>query len=133
MSCHIATSTAATQYASALAQNAAEVEALPGLRADGSQSIKSLSIRSRENLAWQIELLDETGNILSSHAFATTDATVKTISEVPYYFYTYTPPEEWCVPHTKDYQTDIAVRNLSAESKTAGSDGELVLYIKYCA
>lgn len=125
----------ATQYIDALAQGEASSAAVPGLRADGSVRVASLSVRSVENLAWRVEQLDLDGNILTSHQFAVSDGNAKLDSDgvTTYYYYTYTPSKPWGIPHSKSYQSTFAIRNTSADSKTAGSAGELALYLKTCA
>lgn len=127
-------SDATTQFTGALGQWEAEEEAIPGLRADGTMCVSNISIRSKQQLPWRVEQRDPDNNIIASHQFALDDAMAKLGADLTtmYYHYSYTPSEEWDVPFSKSYTSTFAVRNTATEPKAAGTDGELILYLKIC-
>ena len=124
---YVLTSDSTTYYTDALVQNAVEVESFPGLRGDGNGKIKAITIRSKENLDWQIELYDKSGNILDFQAFPANTAVKYTGTDFNYslagqkYI-------EWQIPLTTPNVTvEIGLRNLSAAAKTTGSDGAVTI------
>lgn len=119
----------ATHYTGALAQYAAEGEEFPGLAGDGSGIISGISIKSREQLDWQVEVWDSYDNILMSKSFEATNANQQSISDVLYYFYP-VADVEFPIPMTKPKGTvTIALRNLSSDSKTAGTNGAVTIFL----
>jgi len=115
-------STPATHYTTAIAANGGtETETFPGLRADGLGSIKTVRIKSKENLEWQVEILNDDSEILYAHRFATTDAT--TIGGIRYY----TASVDWLIPSLGIAGVIVGIRNMSGTAKTAGTNGALTL------
>ena len=111
-------STNGTHYSTAINGNGGvESETFPGLRGDGDGLIRSVSIRSSDNLNWQVELYDKNGYILAKHAFVASDAEETTESSDNYYYYSQNV--EWNIPLTIPNTTvEVGIRNKSGESKT---------------
>ena len=126
---YITNTVAATQFTDALEKDDFEVETMPGVRADSANMIRTVIVRSKENLAWEVSLNDSDGNILSSHAFTISDGHHKIIDGVDYYYYTH--DVEWPVFFNKTELVYFQVANRSTDAKTAGTNGELILYIRY--
>jgi hypothetical protein len=132
---YIVSSVSDTHYTGALVQNQAEEEEFPGLRGDGKGCIKAIIIKSRENLAWQLELWDADDNILDRVLFDPAEATEQLISGTTWFFYA-TPvqnamPFKWAIPLTVPKETvTVALRNMSAATKTAGDDGAVIVRLR---
>ena len=67
-------STAGTHYTTAIAAETVEKEDFPGLSGDGNGKIIGIAIKSKENLAWQVELYDKNDVMIAKYSFQTTDA-----------------------------------------------------------
>lgn len=125
---YIVKSVAASHYTGALAENVAEIEAMPGLRGDGCGCIKSVQVRSVEALAWRVELLDKDSNVIAAHNFADTDGIQVTIDGTTLYHYTKNLDSGWSIPPTAPNVTvNVALRNMSSATKTAGANGAVVV------
>lgn len=125
MKTHQLSSTEGTHYTTALSQGEAEEEEFPGLRGDGRGEILEISVRSNQNLDWQVELWDADDNVIASHTFDSTNAIQSTIDGTVYYFSTVSDLE-WAIPMTvpKDTVT-VALRNKSATAKDSSGNGGL--------
>lgn len=111
-------STVGSHYTTAIGAGSVETESFPGLRGDGNGKIQAVSIRSQENLAWQVELYDKNNYILAIHPFEANDAQVVTESATDYYYYY--AKVEWNIPLTVPYTTvTVGIRNNSGQAKTA--------------
>lgn len=129
----VITSDGDTHYTGALLENQVEIEAFPGMRGTEHGKILSVIVKSKENLKWQVEVYDYAGNIILSHAFAETDATVQEVSGITWYNYNYTPIESWGVPIVVPAEAvNVGLRNKSSQSKTAGDDGVAIVKFMLC-
>lgn len=127
MANYIVKSAADTHYTGALAENAAEIEALPGLRGDGCGCITGVQVRSVQALAWRVELLDKDSNVIAAHNFADTDGVQVTIDGTTLYHYHQTL-DSWPIPSTAPNVTvNVALRNMSSTAKIAGANGAAVV------
>lgn len=111
-------STNGTHYSTAISAGAAESEDFPGLAGDGAGMIRSLAIKSADNLDWQVELYDKNGYIIDKHSFVASEAQEKVESAVSYYYYTKNQVG-WNIPLTIPNTTvQIGIRNKSGQAKT---------------
>jgi len=114
---YVLSSTNGTHYSTAIAAGDVESESFPALRGDGIGMIRSLTIKSNENLAWQVELYDKDGYILAKHAFTESEGQLVVESAVDYYYYT--KNVEWSIPLTiPNVTVEIGIRNQSGQAKT---------------
>ena len=119
---YILNSTPATHYTTAIAGSGGrETETYPALRADGYGSILTVRIKSKENLAWKVELLNDDSEILYSHSFAEADATEDGTT------YAYSKIINWPIPSFTKPTITIGIRNMSSAAKTATTNGALTL------
>lgn len=124
--------TTTTHYTDALAKGVGETETFPGLRGDGIGKIETVIVKSLEKLAWQIEVLDKNGNIVHKQTFTENDAIEKAISEVTYYFYSKSDLD-WAIPLTiPNVTVEVTLRNMSETSKTAGTEGAVLVQLQIC-
>ena len=108
-----------THYSTAIAAGAVEKEDFPALRGDGVGIIRTLSVKSEDNLAWQVELYDKNGFIIDKHEFTESEAQAVVESAVTYYYYTKNLIE-WNIPLTvPQVVVSIGVRNKSGQAKKA--------------
>lgn len=130
---YVISSTAATHYTDALSENQVEIEAFPALRGNEHGKILSVIVKAKQNLKWQVELYDYGGNIILSHAFSESDATVEEKDGITWYNYNYTPIESWGVPVVvPDEAVNVGLRNKSSQSKTADDDGAAIVKFMLC-
>jgi hypothetical protein len=116
---------AATHYTGALVKDAVESESVPGLRGDGNGCIKNIILKTTENLAWQLELYDKDGDVTAYHTFKESDG--YQVNGSGYFIYGISDVD-WAIPLTiPNITVEIGLRNLSESSKTAGTDGAVVL------
>lgn len=121
---YILNSTPATHYTTAIAANGGtETEVFPGLRADGFGCIDAIRIKSEENLSWQVEVLNDDGEILWVKRFAYTDAIE--VADGSFYYQAF--DLEMPIPSLTKETVTVGIRNLSGEPKTAGTSGALTL------
>lgn len=119
---HPVKSVAGTHFTTAIAPSNVETETSLGIRGDGKGCISAITIRSKENLAWQVEVYDANDTPLV-YPFEAPDAT-----ESGDYFYYSATDLDWPIPLTIPYETvTIGIRNMSGTAKTAGTAGELVV------
>jgi len=124
---YIVKSAAATQYTEALNIGQAEIETMPGLRGDGCGCILGVQVRSKQKLAWRVELLDKDGFVIASHDFADTEGIQVTVDGDTLYNY-YEFVDGWPIPATAPNVTvSVALRNMSNTAKTAGAAGAAVV------
>lgn len=120
----------ATHYTEAITTGDYEQEYLPGFAGDGGGKVNHIAIKSKERLAWAIEVCDYDGNILAAHLFAEEDGRAAEITEsgesVTYYFYDY--EVRWGVPQLNGRAVPVNLRNYSSASKTAGTNGAVTVY-----
>ena len=118
-----------TLFTGALVNGAAEEEQIPGIRFDGKSQVVDVCVKSRQQLAWQVEML-KGDDIVSSFRFEEDDATVKVIDGVTWYFYY--EQVNWMSPRViPDYESAFALRNMSSTAKTAGVNGAVELRIRF--
>ncbi len=119
-------STPATHYTTAIAANGGvETESFPGMRADGYGKIEGIRIKSKQNLAWQVEIMNDAGEPLYFKRFAATDATSYIISGSTDFYYSC---DATCpIPNLTNATLTIGIRNLSDTAKTVDADGYLTL------
>ena len=126
---YILASVPATHYTGELAQYAAEEEEFPGLAGDGVGVISGVSVKSIDNLDWQVELWDSDDNVVAAQSFTATTATQQDIDGTLYYFYP-VADINWTIPVTCPKRTvTIALRNLSTNPKTAGTAGAVTILL----
>lgn len=124
---YIVKSVAGTHYTGALNIGQAEIEAMPGLRGDGCGCIIGLQVRSKQKLAWRVELLDKDSDVLAAHNFTEEEGIQITVSGNTTYQYT-TVLDEWLIPPTAPNVTvNVALRNMSSTAKSAGTNGAVVV------
>lgn len=108
-----------SHYTGALAEGVAEEEEFPGLRGDGNGFINSISIKSNQNYAWQVEVWDGSDNPICIKSFEPTDA-----SEAGGNYYYIANDLEWSIPLTVPKETvSVAIRNNSSSEKAAYDSG----------
>ena len=118
-----------TLFTGALVNGAAEEEQIPGIRFDGKSQVVDVCVKSRQQLAWQVEML-KGDDIVSSFRFEEDDATVKVIDGVTWYFYY--EQVNWMSPRViPNYESAFALRNMSSTAKTAGVNGAVELRIRF--
>ncbi|MBU2051533.1 MAG: hypothetical protein KKH61_21490 [Gammaproteobacteria bacterium] len=119
-------STPASQYTTALDLGEAEKEDFPGFAGDGKGCIKHVAVRSLQQLAWGIEILDTSDNILASVEFEEEDARIAVVDEVTYYFYN--REVDIPIPMLRSVAVPVNVRNNSSTAKNAGATGYITVY-----
>ena len=117
--------TATSHYTGALIQDAVESETIPGLRGDGQGAIKSIAVKSKQNLAWQVELYDDDGYIIEKHAFGESDGTLASS------WYYYAQSVDWGIIQSLSDVVAMGIRNLSVTAKIAGASGQVVLTVRF--
>ena len=116
-------STPGTHYTTAIAGNGGtEIESFPGLRFDGFGKIEAIRIKSAENLAWQVEILNDSDEPEYIYRFAATDAT----QVAPNSWY-YSASVSFPIPRSIEEQGTVGIRNLSSTAKTVDTGGALTL------
>lgn len=119
-----------TYYTEALDASDREQENFPAFSGDGKGKVVHLAIKSKENLAWVVEICDLDDNVLESHAFTEEDARPLVITEggedVTYYFYD--TSLWWGIPMLFGRAVPVNLRNNSETAKTAGSDGAVTIF-----
>lgn len=118
-------STSTSHYTEALDQFESEQEDFPGFAGDGCGFVAHVAVRSLENLAWGVEILDNDDNILQSVTFTEEEAKVNVVSSVTYYYYN--REVRWSIPLTRR-AVQVALRNNSSTAKTAGTSGAVTVY-----
>jgi hypothetical protein len=117
----------ATQFTTAIADGATEVETIYGIRADGLGKISLITLKSKDNLPWSVELLDSNSNIIARKNFLKADG----IYDLTLASYCYCSEVNWPLIKRTDLLTKVQVRNLSGDgtAKTAGVSGYLSLIV----
>lgn len=129
-------STSTSHYTTAIGAGSIELETFPGIPADGTATIRSLAISSKENRAWGIEVYDNTGLLMFKHNFEETDGN----QHGGYYNY-FIGNLEWYLPHTTAHAESaslfnkkgsggaitVGLRNNSGTAKTAGTSGAVIV------
>ena len=120
-------SVSATHYTEAIAPQGVEIETFPGLPADGQGQITVIEIKSIDNLAWQIEIMNQDGEPKLIKPFAATDATQYVIDSVTYFFYS--ANVEFPISMDTPFGVKVAVRNMSDTAKTVGANMTVTLVL----
>jgi len=118
-------STPTSHYTGALVQGQAEKEAFPAFAGDGKGEVVHVAVKSKEPLAWVVEILDTADDIIQSVEFKEEDARLAVVDEVTYYFYD--QQVRWGIPLTR-VAVNVNLRNNSTTPKTAGTNGAVTLY-----
>jgi hypothetical protein len=132
MAKHYTKSVAATHFTGALEQGEVEVESFPGLRGDGIGEISTVTIQSKERLAWAFEVQDNSGNILGRVDFKEEDAQEDTVGSDIVYVYNARDVDIPITVACPNVCVQVGLRNNSATAKTAGDDGAVVVIIGFC-
>ena len=114
-----------TEFTTALVKNASEDEVFGRLRGDGFGEIRVVRVMSKQNLSWQVRLLNEDGEVIRFENFLSTSSCMREIDGVIWYFYVSTV--YWMIPKGPQFKNVITVSllNLSDDAKLAGTNGQV--------
>ncbi len=123
---YLISSTNGTDYTTAIAKDGGtETETLDGLAADGQGEIKTIMIKSADNRAWQVEVLDTGSLPLYIQSFSENDGTLHSGN------YYYCASVAFPIPNFTPTRTvTVGIRNNSSIAKVANSTFVLTVAIE---